>query len=294
MPKLAQIQRQFLSTLVRPLDGKNRMLRKWKGKSKVTEIEKMIRPNDRLSSWERMELYARQYWFRILESLYDDFPGLCAVLGEKRFDRLIRDYIAACPSRSFTLRDFGSRLESFLKRNPSYAGAKQKIALEMIRLEWAQINAFDAAENPRLTDEIMISDPAKLRIGIQPHVHLLAMEYPLDEFQAALVRSGIREELSNGMLDRKREPKRAKLVRHLRPRKTWLAVHRHQFRVYFRRLEPEEFQLLTLLRSGMTLSKAFDKVLDPKVKSPEEWQKSVSRWFQEWSALGWCSVWKRK
>ena len=40
-----------------------------------------IKPNDRLSSFERLEIYNRQYWFRVLDCLWDDYPGLRAVLG---------------------------------------------------------------------------------------------------------------------------------------------------------------------------------------------------------------------
>ena len=42
-----------------------------------------IKPNDRLTSFERLEIYNRQYWFRVLGSMVEDFPGLRAVLGER-------------------------------------------------------------------------------------------------------------------------------------------------------------------------------------------------------------------
>ena len=41
-----------------------------------------IKPNDRLSSFERLEIYNRQYWFRLLDCLYEDYPGLLSVLGK--------------------------------------------------------------------------------------------------------------------------------------------------------------------------------------------------------------------
>jgi hypothetical protein len=41
-----------------------------------------FQPNDRLTSFERLEIYNRQYWFRLLESLHEDFPGLRAVLAK--------------------------------------------------------------------------------------------------------------------------------------------------------------------------------------------------------------------
>ena len=41
----------------------------------------IIKPNDRLTSFERLEIYNRQYWFRILSGFAEDFPGLARCLG---------------------------------------------------------------------------------------------------------------------------------------------------------------------------------------------------------------------
>jgi hypothetical protein len=115
------------------------------GKPMRIEAAGFIKPNDRLAPVERLEIYSRSYWFRVLDSLYDDFPGLRAVLGQRAFHRLSRAYLADCPSRSFTLRNLGSRLEDWLQRRPEYAGSRQALALDMVRLEWAHIEAFDNA-----------------------------------------------------------------------------------------------------------------------------------------------------
>ena len=78
-----------------------------------------VKPNDRLTALERLEIYNRQYWFRVLDSLDEDFPGLRAIVGRRAFDRLSRAYMAECPSQSFTLRNLGSRLEEWLARHPA-------------------------------------------------------------------------------------------------------------------------------------------------------------------------------
>ena len=80
--------------------------------------DSFIKPNDRLTSFERLEIYNRVYWFRVLDCLYDDYPGLRAVLGEERFMKLITAYLAKYPSASFTLRNLGSRLEKFIREQP--------------------------------------------------------------------------------------------------------------------------------------------------------------------------------
>ena len=51
------------------------------------EAAAFIKPNDSLSSFERLEIYNRQYWFRLYSSFEEDFPGLQAVLGRRQFDR---------------------------------------------------------------------------------------------------------------------------------------------------------------------------------------------------------------
>ena len=73
-------------------------------------MAEFIKPNDRLTSLERVEIYNRQYWFRLIDCLYEDFPGLATVLGKREFNRrAILAYLQSFPSRSYTLRNLGKR-----------------------------------------------------------------------------------------------------------------------------------------------------------------------------------------
>src|ERR1700747_3530133 len=120
---LLSIQRRMARALMRPLTPAERMrLTAPDGRSLPKVAADIIKPNDRLTSFERLEIYNRQYWFRILSAFAEDFPGLRAVLGERRFDAVAKAYLTDCPSRSFTLRNLGSRLESWLSKHPSWAG----------------------------------------------------------------------------------------------------------------------------------------------------------------------------
>src|ERR1700722_14776865 len=110
---LLEVQTRMARAIFRPLTDSDRM-------APGADAD-YIKANDRLSSGERLEIYSRSYWFRILDSLYDDFPGLRALLGERSFHRLSRAYLAECPSGSFTLRNLGSRFAEWLRRNPRYA-----------------------------------------------------------------------------------------------------------------------------------------------------------------------------
>src|SRR5579864_4971501 len=97
----------------------------------------LIKPNDRLNSFERLEIYNQQYWFRILASFSEDFPGLRSLIGERKFEKLAVAYLDECPSQSFTLRNLGARLEAWLGKHREYVAGVERVALDMVRLEWA-------------------------------------------------------------------------------------------------------------------------------------------------------------
>src|SRR5208283_245435 len=86
--------------------------------------------------------------YRLLGSLWEDFPGLRAIIGSRAFDKLARAYLAERPSESFTMRNLGQRLGEWLETHPEYAGRNPALATDMVRLEWAHIVAFDGEAEP--------------------------------------------------------------------------------------------------------------------------------------------------
>src|SRR6266436_9835335 len=132
--QLKRLQDVMATALFRPLTEGDRMQPQWIDNRGTSEVaESFIKPNDRLSSFERLEIYNRVYWFRVLDCLYDDYPGLRAVLGEERFMKMATAYLSQYPSESFTLRDLGNRLEPFLQAEPHWSAPRQELALDMVR-----------------------------------------------------------------------------------------------------------------------------------------------------------------
>src|SRR5580700_381818 len=100
--KLMQLQRTMARAVMQPLTSSERMQgRAPDGGPMKRYAARFIKPNDRLTSFDRLEIYNRQYWFRVLAALGEDFPGLRAVLGQGRFDAMARAYLIANPSRSY-------------------------------------------------------------------------------------------------------------------------------------------------------------------------------------------------
>ncbi len=278
--RLAELQRKFAADLMRPL-GRNDEI---SPKVKAT----YIKPNSRLTSIERLEIYSRSYWYRLIDSMYEDFPGLQAIVGARAFDKLVRAYLADCPSRSFTLRDLGSQLHSWLGKNKSFAGKKADVALDMVALEWAHIEAWDAAEKQLLGPEDLLELGPNLRMGLQPHIRLLDLRYPVDDLRIeAASHQDLHEDASNVALKPKARRKIA--VTRLKPKRIFVAVHRMDGSVYYRRLDHDEFRILAALREGKTVGRALAMCVKQSSLAPEDLQKNLQKWFAAWAELGWLT-----
>ena len=246
-----------------------------------------IKPNDRLTSFERLEIYNRQYWFRVLGSMAEDFPGLRAILGQWRFDDMCRAYLAERPSRSFTLRNLGARLETWLRRNPQWTRGKQTLALDMVRLEWADIEAFDGEAEPAIQlEDLNETSAPTLRLRIQPYVKLLELSYPVDDL-ALEVRADDDGYFASNALAENRKRRKVKVVAALAPRQLFLVVHRIDLSVYFRRIEHEEYALLSALRTGKTVEHAIELAFQRSSIPEFDRLGYVRNCFRTWTTLGW-------
>ena len=286
---LAQIQRKMARAVLAPLAPGYRMRRQAPGGGSMPRYAAtFIKPNDRLTSFERLEIYNRQYWFRVLSCLADDFPGLRAVLGERKFDRLSEAYLAECPSRSFTLRNLGSRLPGWIERHPSFVRPHTRLALDMARLEWAEVVAFDGPrETPLQPQDLVEGFDPRMKLTIQPYITLLALQFPVDDLLLEVnKRSEDGEAASNAVADRRKRAS-VRRFRALQPQPIFLAVHRHDDSVYFRRLEPEAYALLAALHEGRAISMAIAAAFRKSAIPMAERAETVREWFEIWSALGW-------
>jgi hypothetical protein len=267
--ELMEFQRRLAGAVMSPLNA-----------SIGVQAKQLVKPNDRLTSTERLNIYHRQYWYRILDSFNEDFPGLCAVLGERAFQRLSHAYLAECPSQSFTLRNLGSRLEAWMTGHPEFAGKDPVLALDMIRLEWAHIEAFDNAERKALGPEDLLELGPQLAIALQPHIGLLDLQYPVDELRIKVTKNAEEHSRASNAVT---APAHRHLVRRyarLKPQRIFLAVHRVEFTVFYRRLEPGEFGLLQAIGRGRTIGEALEAATDLE---PQQ----VQTWFANWARLGW-------
>jgi hypothetical protein len=288
---LRALQRLFTHALVQPLQPGNRVAARLSDGRKTAEIaEALIKPNDRLTSVERLEIYARCYWFRIIDSMYEDCPGLRGLVGETKFAPMVRAFLAKYPSRSFTLRNLCARLPQFLAEEPQWTAPHTELAITIAHFEWAQTVAFDGASRPPLTpDNIADVPPHRLRFALQPYLTLLAVDWPVDDYVIAVKRRDAMRADASNTVDGSHQIAALKRVPRPRRERCYIVVHRHNNRLFYKRITEPEHAVLSALAAGRTLPQALSAA--KTAITPEQ----VRDWFATWTELRWlCKREQRK
>jgi hypothetical protein len=117
---------------------------------------------------------------------------------------------------------------------------------------------------------------------------LLDLSYPVDALLLGIRHNGNEESdiVSNAVSERTRRSRirRSSLPK---PKKVFLAVHRQEDTVYFKRLQQEAFGVLIGLQQGKPLSEAIAGSVDWTSRKVETITVRVHDWFANWAALGW-------
>ena len=284
---LEALQREMAAAVMLPLTADEQMRGKAPdGRSTAAIAESFITPNSRLSAFERLEIYNRQYWYRVLGALAEDFAGLRLLVGERSFERLSIAYLTAHPSRSFSLRNLGSKLPDWLAAHPEFAGRRHRLAFDVARIEWAFVEAFDSGERAPLTVDQIATLDAGSRLALQPHLQLVALDYPADDLVLSLHKRDKRQVSEAGIKYDEVEKGPAKLPK-LRRHATWLAAHRVDMSVYYLRIKQEEFLTLSAIRQGHPLADALAAgFAESRITGVRRVQR-VREWFANWAVRGW-------
>jgi hypothetical protein len=162
MSRLAELQHSFQQCLLQPT---------------AQQTQPWVRSGGRAHPARQLAVYQHAYPARLMEVLGNDYPALALALGTGGFEQLAHDYIAAHPSQSFTLRDFGGRLADFIATTTT--GVEQPWAAELARFEWSLGLAFDAADTPLAGVEHMaaIAPPHWPVLHFSPHPSVQRLDF---------------------------------------------------------------------------------------------------------------------
>lgn len=269
---LLHIQRRFMSALREPIFGDSRARSELPPRDGdvsadfVRTADELITPSATLAPVERLELYHRQYWYRLLDSIAEDFPGLRRLLGDEPFWRLLEIYLETEPPRSFTLRHLGAGLAAFILRRPELA-AHPVHAEELARLEYALCQAFEAGER----DPVPPGEVGRARLALQPHVRLLELRTAADTFWR-----------------RANEGRATGRVPPATPRASrFIVVSREAHALRVERLPKAAFAILRAIAETRSLDLAIGRVAATRGLLRRRDAARVSEWFRTWVGRGW-------
>jgi len=225
----------------------------------------VVLPSRTLGAKERLGLYHGMYVLRMAEALESDYPALAHFLGD-RWHGVVRRYVTAHPSRSYTLNHLGRHLAGWLLEAPGLA--QRQFCSELARLEWAVSESFDADETPRLGEAQIAAVPAdgwsEARLVPSAALRLVALRWNANEW------------LDSAKDERHEHPRPYR-------RASWVAVFRRNYSVYRHELSQPAFRLLSDLVAGAAVGPALASALRRRAAPAPE---TLQRWFQGWAADG--------
>lgn len=114
--------------------------------ARTADARDHVRGDNRLTAEDRIAIYAQGYRQRLLDCLRGEFPILAALAGPSTFELFARGYIAAHPSRSYTLYEFGAGFADYLDgaRPEGAPDAPEAIPAALARIERARSEVFRA------------------------------------------------------------------------------------------------------------------------------------------------------
>lgn len=263
MPRNLSIKKEHFSTLLSTMQD---AVLPMTTKRAETMAEKWIRAKSGFTPQEQLDVYIRGYRYRLSDICFDDFPVLRHYLGRKLFNLVVDDYISSYISTHYNIARYGLNLPKAIKAISLRKGINRAFAHELATLEAEMTVIFDLPETRALSQKNLqgLDEESFMALVIHPRaaLKLFHFHFSVNDYFTA-VKAG-------------RKPPR------LQHKQTYLAVYRHEDRIWRLDLEKEEYRLLRRLFGGITIGKALEQLVEKRGVKTEIVAKNLQRWFGKW------------
>jgi Putative DNA-binding domain len=259
---LATLQREMLSAILafKPLQAQH-PLRVEINAGKLTPVR-------------RLDIYQHNAKTTLTNALASLYPVVSNIVGAPFFLALAAEYIAATPSRSGDLHDYGAGVADFIA---GYAPLDELPYLaDVAKLEWRWHVAFHAADATAFDvtrlQAIPAEDVGALQFRLSPAVSLITSAYPLLQiwlFNTQNVHSDYDAASIDSPIDWEIEA-------------AYFVVSRIDNTVEIRELSHAAYTFLAALRAKSSLANALDTAL--RLDAQFDLQQTLSQ-FIEWQLL---------
>ncbi len=260
------------------------------------QVERVVTRSQALTAIERLEIYNRAYFARLLECLREEYSVLAAALGNELFDSFAIGYLEANPSQSYTLSRLGEKFPEFLAQTrPTLGGALVPLSgsspvdtgqtadwpefmIDLARIERAINEVFDGpgVEGRPLLDgaRLFAFSPerwSETRLVCVPCLRVMRLSHPVNDYFSA-IRRGEKPAIPD-------------------PAPAHLAIARRDYRVLRYPLEPAQHELLRVLLDGETVGTAIERAAAVSPLTDAQLAGALREWFRYWTAEGFfCDV----
>lgn len=234
--------------------------------------------NDRLSPAEQVDIYRQQFWLRHTSTLVEDFPGLTGLVGQKSWEPIAESYLTERGYAAFALRTLGQNMAEHLASLDeslfTESGIDPALLIEMAKLEWAYLRAFDLADDPPLSAQKLAQIPpdawAAARFLLSPTLSLFRFQYPVADLRRKI-------KIAPGTISGKSAEKD--------PHN--LVVYRRERTLWDKRVSNTAFLLLEQFKKGTALVPACEATIAEDPGAEHVLEEQLTDWFTLWGKLGW-------
>ncbi len=303
--ELADFQRWFGTEVSRPLRARSssHATRAFAPEaSDARESQARLRGVNGLDGHARLDIYNRQYWYRLVTILQDEYPCAVHLLGLEAFNGWAVRYLMAHPPASPYLADMDAGFPAFVGRRlrasrgttapKALQGAEWRAAVrEALAYDKALSRAIDAPDGHDAPGTAARGGAASAAGLASAHWHRAAHVTPLWlQWDFAAYRAACRaDEALTGRIPLRRKGRSR--GDHGGPRGHGVCLHRHEGTVYEKPLSRAEFLVLDALGTPRTLARVFH--FAARGATPRDlraMERDVPAWFKAWTERRWLSA----
>jgi hypothetical protein len=240
-------------------------------------VDGVVTRSRSLTALERLDIYHRAYFARLIECLRDEFPVLLHALGDEAFDAFALAYLQQYPSRSYTLNLLGSRFPQYLEETrPTQEGDAPNWPDFLIDLATLELTFGEVFDGPGVEGKPLLSVEKLQGLDAEtwldsrlipvPCLRLLSARFPVNKYYRAV--------------RKKKEPPIPA------PHPTYLAVTRRQYVVRHYQFPRLQHLLLSALATGRTVGDAIQATVAAAGPMRSRLPGLLHQWFRNWAAEG--------
>jgi hypothetical protein len=281
---LQALQREFFRIIRRPLQNGRDM-------HPVEGLEKFVLASETLTSHERLELYAQQYWWRLQRVMRVDFSVTQTFLTPALFQQVITNYLSEFPSRYPRLKRVGIMLPSFLRETPLLTEYQRSVASSIACVELAKIKVQHEGELPLLTLEALERSGSSVKVRLQPFVQLLELPRAVEALFEESAEDACFVEASNSeAFEETTEGVDAKSrVLPIHAEVQQVAVHRSGLKVKVTRLSPLEAFLGGIVMDSVEIETVVSRMMRENITKGETLESEFYNVFSGFAQRGWLA-----